>query len=891
MHGSRSPDTDHSGRSPALAAPVSVPEFVQSLSDHAGSVALVAGGFEVTYAELLDRIDDAIDTLGADRRLIHVCGGNQIDTVVSHLAALRGGHAVLLTPATTAGIEIARHFGDGASVPLHPELAVAMPTSGSTGAARLVRLSGTNLHANARSIADVLHLDASDRAITSLPLHYSYGLSVLHSHLAVGASVVLTDASVVDDCFWDDVHRHGVTTLAGVPHTFDLLAAAGADRLSAPSLRLVTQAGGRMSTQRVLEQAAIAARHGHEFAVMYGQTEATARMTVLEPAFVASHPHSVGRAVPGGSIELRPHPAFGLPTPQTSETSGATLTGEIVYRGSNVMLGYATSPADLALGRTIDELHTGDIGRFDHDGFLEIVGRASRIVKPFGVRVDLDGFEHRLNAAGLSTVVTGDDDIIVVAPRSDPTTPHQSEPATRQAPVLEIARAVARGADIPERCLIVLPPGDVARLPNGKPDLAGLLATAHAAGSARVTGSSSSSTGTDNVASLYAQLIDRHRMFDHHLVRGDDTFVSLGGDSLSYVEVSIALESLLGHLPIGWHLRRVDELQQLERDRLDAGRRDGHLIRHVETGVLLRAVAIVLVVGTHMGVFWARGGAHALLAIAGFNLARFRLSAGEAQHRAGGWVRSIARIAVPTSAWIVFNMALVGGYSLGSAFLINNYTGSPWRRDARWNYWYLEVLVQMMVVLAVLTSIGPVRRLERRHPFAVASAFTAIMLVFRFGLVQFGDPYNAAFRTHTVGWCVAIGWMAARALTTRHRLIVSATILVAVPGFFGEVDRERLIIVAMLALVWVRQVPVPGVLMRPIGWLAAASLTIFLLHWHVWPQMLAWFPAWVAMVATMTASVAAWALGTALVPSCGRAVSRAVGRAVGRAVPARELAG
>ena len=130
----------------------------------------------------------------------------------------------------------------------------------------------------------------------------------------------------------------------------------------------------------------------------------------------------------------------------------------------------------------------------------------------------------------------------------------------------------------------------------------------------------------------------------------DDTFVSLGGDSLSYVEVSIALEALLGRLPHGWHLRSVDELQHLVPPQgAPVTERTSRLIRHVETGVLLRAVAIVLIVGTHMGVFWVRGGAHALLAVAGFNLARFRLAGETARRGASAWVSSIARIAIGTT--------------------------------------------------------------------------------------------------------------------------------------------------------------------------------------------------------------------------------------------------
>ena len=332
----------------------STPAFVRALATFGDRIALVDGDETCTYADLAARIDDQTDRLddaptavpqaeGTGRRLVHVSGGNRLDTVVRYLAALHAGHAVLLTPDTAQGRATATRFGAGAAAALHPELALVMPTSGSTGAAKAVRLSGDGLDANARSIAVALGLTAHDRAVTSLPLHYCYGLSVVQSHLAVGASVVLTDDSVMDDRFWRTVREREVTTFAGVPHTFELigrLERQGGDPLAVPSLRLVTQAGGRLPVAQVRHRAARAAALGHRFAVMYGQTEATARMTVLDPAEVAVAPHTVGRAVPGGSVTLRPHPA------------APTGAGEIVYRGPNVMLGYADGPDDLALGRT-----------------------------------------------------------------------------------------------------------------------------------------------------------------------------------------------------------------------------------------------------------------------------------------------------------------------------------------------------------------------------------------------------------------------------------------------------------------------------------------------------------------------------------------------------------
>ena len=179
--------------------------------------------------------------------------------------------------------------------------------------------------------ASYLELTPDDRGITSLPLHYCYGLSVLHSHLAVGAAVVLTDASVVDPCFTEALRAHGVTNVAGVPHTFELLERAGPERLHVPTLRFITQAGGRMAPERVEQWLDRAEQWGAKFYVMYGQTEATARMAYLPPAIARHRPSAIGRPIPGGRLELRP--VEGLPDD----------VGELVYRGPNVMLGYATN--------------------------------------------------------------------------------------------------------------------------------------------------------------------------------------------------------------------------------------------------------------------------------------------------------------------------------------------------------------------------------------------------------------------------------------------------------------------------------------------------------------------------------------------------------------------
>ena len=229
--------------------------FVARLAAHGDRVAVVAEGQTLSYATLAGRVDDVARGLGTTRRLVLVAGGNRLDTLVTYLAALRAGHVVLLAgdldaeqlgalvtaydPDVVASVQsgswqvVARR--PGSTHDLHPDLALLLSTSGSTGSPKLVRLSHDNLQANAESIAEYLDIRPADRAATTLPMHYCYGLSVVHSHLQSGAGLVLTDLSVVDRCFWDLVAEHEVSTFAGVPFTFELLDRVGFEQLDLPS--------------------------------------------------------------------------------------------------------------------------------------------------------------------------------------------------------------------------------------------------------------------------------------------------------------------------------------------------------------------------------------------------------------------------------------------------------------------------------------------------------------------------------------------------------------------------------------------------------------------------------------------------------------------------------
>lgn len=276
--------------------------------------------------------------------------------------------------------------------PIYDELALLLTTSGSTGSPKLVRQSYDNLKANTESIVEYLHLDATERPITTLPMNYTYGLSILNTHLYAGAAVLMTESSIMQKEFWQMFRAYSATSFGGVPYTYEMLDKLRFLRMDLPTLRTMTQAGGKLSVELHGKFAEYARQSGKHFVVMYGQTEATARMGYLPPERAVEKRGSMGVAIPGGK--------FHLIDVNGAEIHEPDVTGELVYEGKNVTLGYAESGEDLIRG---DERHgvlvTGDMAKVDADGYYYIVGRKKRFLKMFGSRVNLDETERLVRAA------------------------------------------------------------------------------------------------------------------------------------------------------------------------------------------------------------------------------------------------------------------------------------------------------------------------------------------------------------------------------------------------------------------------------------------------------------------------------------------------------------
>jgi acyl-CoA synthetase (AMP-forming)/AMP-acid ligase II len=295
------------------------------------------------------------------------------------------------------------------SVVPHPDLALLLATSGSTGDAKFVRLSRANLTANAKSIAAYLALGTEENAIQSLPFYYSYGLSILNSHLAAGAALTLTPHSFMRPEFWSAVDEFRCTSFAGVPYMYETLNRLKISPAARPSIRTITQAGGHLRVDLVKQLHDAIDRKGGRLFVMYGQTEATARMSYLPPARLAEKAGSIGIAIPNGRFWLEP-------------AEDAPTQHQLYYQGPNVMMGYATVPADLARGDEMGGvLPTGDLAECDGEGFFRITGRLARFAKLFGKRINLASVESEIEVRfpNRAACIDGGDSLRIVLERAD----------------------------------------------------------------------------------------------------------------------------------------------------------------------------------------------------------------------------------------------------------------------------------------------------------------------------------------------------------------------------------------------------------------------------------------------------------------------------------------
>jgi acyl-CoA synthetase (AMP-forming)/AMP-acid ligase II len=458
----------------------------------------------LTYGELAELVGESERVLRHDGKALVLCAGDRdLPTLLAYLAALRLGHAVAFLPASKdilsayrpefvvpapgpgtgladlgyrpaaepiAGTTVFQRNSRPAGE-IYLDMALLLGTSGSTGSPKTVRLSYSGLAGNTAAVIRALGITAAERAPTTLPITHAYGLSVLNTHLLAGAGVVLGDRSPLSLATWDHLVRSGATSFAAVPTTYAAFGPAHVNLLGRSKIRTMTQSGARLGDDLTMRLVRMMDQRDGRFFVMYGQTEATSRIARLDPADLPGRLGSVGTAVPGGTITIRPAPVH------ARAVSGE---GAVHYRGPGVMLGYATSRADLCRDAEVDVLDTGDLG-YLREGYLYLTGRTKRIVKVLGVRTSLDDLERMVERPGHpAAVICGTDDVVHLVGAGDAAVHEQQR------------RQLVESLGVPSRHVVFRHVDRLPRTPGGKVDYQTL---------ARVTGSTGGPVdGADELA-------------------------------------------------------------------------------------------------------------------------------------------------------------------------------------------------------------------------------------------------------------------------------------------------------------------------------------------------------------------------------------------------------
>lgn len=383
----------------------------------------------MTYGYLRARIETAAAVFETKERGVVLCSlPRSIEGVIAYLAAAHAGHAIILSNPDNEKFEdlietykpewvvssqsinsktytssdwslktLSLFANRSTHSEVHPELYLMLLTSGTTGNSKAVRLSYKNLESNTDAIVKSLNLSSDSTALGHLPLSYSFGLSVLHMQLAVGGRCILSDETMMSSGLWKMAKEQEATLFAGVPYQYEMLMRLGLYRLDVPSMTCFIQAGGKMQkpmVERLYNE--ISKRQNGELHVMYGQTEASPRMTSLPIHLHTDKIGSTGKVLEGGSATIE--------------------DGELYYQGPNIMMGYAKTREELENGDdTGGILKTGDMAVIDEDGFITITGRKQRFAKLFGQRISLDDLEKIASAHGFAVAVEGIEKAVIFA--------------------------------------------------------------------------------------------------------------------------------------------------------------------------------------------------------------------------------------------------------------------------------------------------------------------------------------------------------------------------------------------------------------------------------------------------------------------------------------------
>ena len=405
-------------------------QFFKKLESFKNSTALILENNKfITYKKLLLSAKKLSRRLDKEKKLIFLIGQNDFETITAYISFINKGHSVAFLDSKINNIFLKRLvslyrpdyiFCNKEKIKkissysvflnlnlyilykrdknikniLNKDLMLLMSTSGTTGSPKFVKQSYQNVISNTKSIIKYLGIKKEDTTITSLPISYVYGLSVINTHLFAGAKIVLTNKSMIEKKFWDLIDKFKVNNFSGVPYNYSIIEKISQKGLPS-SLRYTTQAGGKMNNILINKIINIYKKNKIKLIQMYGAAEATSRMSYLKWKYSFKKIGSIGKPIPGGLFYL-------------IDEKGKRINkkGELVYQGKNVCMGYSENLTDLSLpDLNKGTLKTGDIAHKDNEGFYYIEGRKNRYVKIYGIRVNLSELETILLEKGIDVIM------------------------------------------------------------------------------------------------------------------------------------------------------------------------------------------------------------------------------------------------------------------------------------------------------------------------------------------------------------------------------------------------------------------------------------------------------------------------------------------------------
>lgn len=792
------------------------------------STALATTERAISYLELNQLVDSAVIELNRAtsgvKQVIGLEFDLSVEAIINYIAALKAGYPVLIveplqlasgsplserwlpkysyckTPTSQNNLKL---FTNGETYSdIHPDLKILLSTSGTTGDPKLVRLSTENIASNASSIAEYLDITSEDVAATTLPLFYSYGLSVLNSYLSRGACIFITDRPVSDEQFWNDAKQKEVTSLALVPHQFEILKSISFDGSILPSLKYITQAGGKLGKEDVKHFHAKGKEHGWLLYVMYGQTEASPRISYVPPEKLPDASETIGIPIPGGALKLR------MEDGHLTEEPGAE--GELVYEGPNVMLGYATDSSHLKLGKGVEFLETGDIAKVTHDGLFKIVGRKKRFIKVLGKRVSLDQIESYLDSAGIKCLASGNDlKLVLFILKGD-------ENAAQN--------LITKAFNLPPHGILTSHIDSPPLLPSGKIDYRALNESAEA-----LTAKQSNGRHSSSVLKYIKTVTGNTKLSEQNSFKG------AGGDSLAYLEVQLFFQEKLGYIPANWESKPIQELQDEISHAIDKKLTNTKTpLSKISVDAILRTVAISAVVIQHATTYPIYGGVWILFLLMGLSFSKYQANSIFNGKAADILKRNLIPI-------VPLYFAIVAGYSLLKSpphteyfYLIGNFipsSGAPLLEPL----WFVSAYTQLIVLLAVLALLPWLKPLANQRPerLALPLLFISILLyiIETSAMSEFKISYHYERGLVNCLLLFTIGVTLAR--KSKEALLYStATLLLWATLQLHELNKitNIIIIACTILMLLIREVKLPSIVSKYVLRISSLSLFIYLTH-------------------------------------------------------------